>query len=122
MFPFSTTIPQVLNPRVARLNATLQLLKKQPTAPKAPAATASGATAHAGRPPQPPQPPLPDKALVEILLDVRRLAVVVEHQPLEASLALHGSLLQVGLEPWAAGAGHVGWHRPRVGTRSTADG
>lgn len=94
----------MLNPRVARLKATLQQLKRQPTAPKAPAATAAvggpvvGApSTHAAQPPKPPQPPQPDKALVEILLDVRRLSVVVEHQPLEASLALHGSLLQVRL-------------------------
>ncbi|EFJ42209.1 hypothetical protein VOLCADRAFT_97763, partial [Volvox carteri f. nagariensis] len=36
----------------------------------------------------------PDKAFVEILLDARRLAVVVEHQPLEAWLALHGNALR----------------------------
>lgn len=38
-----------------------------------------------------------DKAFVEILLDARRFSVVVQHQPLESWLALHGSALRVGV-------------------------
>jgi hypothetical protein len=98
---------QVLAPRVARLKAALRALKPTrgggPVGDPAAAAAGGGvndASTRKGTAAAAPGDgglagPRPDKAFVEVLLTAKRLAVVIEHQPVEAWLALHGSALRV---------------------------
>ncbi|KXZ43624.1 hypothetical protein GPECTOR_85g354 [Gonium pectorale] len=96
----------VLAPRTSRLKETLRALKSKPSsspgadgsgaAEEAHVAAAADAAAHAATAAEGGTGPVHarDKPLVELLLDARRLSVVVEHAPLEAWLGLHGGPLR----------------------------